>query len=279
MLQELLIKDFAIIEDLRLEFGPGLNLITGETGAGKSIIIDALQTLLGAKSSPENVRDGSKESVLEGTFLIPPAFPLREKYLALHYINENDQEIIVRRIISATGKSKSYLNGNMINQAALAELSDLLLEIHGQNQQISLFKKSVQLSLLDSYAGLEETVFEFERLFYDWTRTASSLRKLKESEEKEKEKRSFLKFQVEELESAGLNPDEEIRLEEERRLLVKSEFLKAKSENAYYLLSENEENSVLSSLQTIQKEISEISVIDSRGMPLLQKPKRLSGEY
>jgi DNA repair protein RecN (Recombination protein N) len=159
MLQELLIKDFAIIEEIRIEFGPGLNLITGETGAGKSIIIDALQALLGSKVSVENIREGAKESIIEGTFLVPEPFPLREKYQNLHYLEEGDDELIVRRIISGTGKSRSYLNGNMVNLSALSELSELLLEIHGQNQQIALFKKSVQLCLLDSYAGIKQSEF------------------------------------------------------------------------------------------------------------------------
>jgi DNA repair protein RecN (Recombination protein N) len=270
MLQELLIKDFAIIEEIRIEFAPGLNLITGETGAGKSIIIDALQALLGSKVSIENIREGAKESVIEGTFLVPDPFPLREKYQSLHYLDEDDEQLIVRRIISATGKSRSYLNGNMVNLSALSELSELLLEIHGQNQQISLFKKTVQLFLLDSYAGIEAERFSFEKLYQEWSRVSASLRKVIESDEQARARGSFLKFQVDELESASLEAGEETRLEIEREILSQSEFLKSRSESAFHLLSEDEEHAVLTSLQRIQKDISDLKSVDPKGDPIYQ---------
>jgi DNA repair protein RecN (Recombination protein N) len=270
MLQELYIKDFAIIQELRLEFAKGLNLITGETGAGKSIIIDALQLLLGGKGAQETIPEGAKESIIEGRFLIPSSFPLKEKYIDLNYLQDNDQEIVVRRIISVSGKNRSYLNGNMVNLATLSELSDSLLEIHGQNQQISLFKKSVQLSLLDAYAGLEETRESYEKIFNQWNGLSASLLELMEKEEEKKSKRSFIQFQVEELELANLDPQEEVHLILEKEILSKSEFLKTRSEEAYHILFGREENAVLNDLQTVCRSLAELSAIDPRAEAILQ---------
>ncbi len=270
MLQELYIKDFAIIQELRLEFGKGLNLITGETGAGKSIIIDALQTLLGGKGFQDTIREGAKESIIEGRFLIPSFFPLKEKYIDLNYLQDDDQEIVVRRIISGSGKNRAYLNGNMVNLATLSELSDALLEILGQNQQISLFKKSVQLALLDSYAGLEETRESYEKLFNQWNNLSASLLELEEKEEEKKSKRIFLQFQVEELELANLDPEEEARLIFDKEILSQSEFLRTRSEEAYHILSGREENAILTDLQTVSRSLADLSAIDPRVETILQ---------
>lgn len=270
MLQELYIKDFAIIRELRLEFGAGLNLITGETGAGKSIMIDALQTLLGAKASQEAIGEGAKESVIEGRFLIPFPFSLKKKYIELNYLQDDDQEIIVRRILSHSGKSRAYLNGNMVNLSILSELSEALLEIHGQNQQISLFKKSFQLSLLDDYAGLGETRESYESIYNQWNSLSASLRNLEEREEEKKSRRSFLQFQVEELESAKLDPEEEARLILEKEILSKSEYLRARSEEAYHILTGREEYAILTDLQTVYRSLAALSEIDPRVEAIMQ---------
>ncbi|MBI1819071.1 MAG: DNA repair protein RecN [Nitrospirae bacterium] len=269
MLLELHIKDFAIIQELRLEFEKGLNVITGETGAGKSIIIDALQALLGGKGFQDHIREGTKEAVIEGKFLIPPHFPLKEKYQELNYLQKDDPEIIVRRIISSSGKSRSFLNGEMVNLSSLSELSDCLMEIHGQNHQTSLFKKSTQLFMLDAFGGLKPLAAGYETAYRKWTKAVQTLQELESKENEKEAKRSFLRFQVNELESAGLLPDEEVQLSQESEVLSKSETLRLKSEEAYHLLVEDE-TAVLTHLQKINRLLSDLFLIDPQVEPMMQ---------
>ncbi|MBI1821607.1 MAG: DNA repair protein RecN [Nitrospirae bacterium] len=270
MLQGLHIKDFAIIHDLHLDFGKGLNVITGETGAGKSIIVDALQTLLGGKGFQENIREGATEALIEGNFVLPPDFPLKEKYRNLHYLSEDEDEIVVRRLISSSGKNKSFLNGNLVNLSLLSELSEALLEIHGQNHQTSLFKKHTQLLLLDSFAGLIPLKRDYETLYQKWNNLLQKIQDLEKIEEEKKSKRSFLLFQIEELESANLSPDEELNLIREKEILSQSEFLKTKSAEAYHLLFEKEESAVLTNLQQIDRLINDLFSVDPQTEPMVQ---------
>jgi DNA repair protein RecN (Recombination protein N) len=269
MLLELHIKDFAIIQELRLEFEKGLNVITGETGAGKSIIIDALQALLGGKGFQDHIREGTKEAVIEGKFLIPPHFPLKEKYQELKYLQKDDQEIIVRRIISFSGKSRSFLNGEMVNLSSLSELSECLMEIHGQNHQTSLFKKSTQLFMLDAFGGLKPLAAEYETAYRKWTKAVQTLQELVRKENEIEAKRSFLRFQVNELEAAGLLPDEEGHLNQESEILSKSETLKLKSEEANHLLVEDD-TAVLIYLQKINRLLSDLFLIDPQVEPMME---------
>lgn len=271
MLHEIQIKNFTVISNIRVSFGKGLNILTGETGAGKSIVIDALQVLLGGKGFLEYIREGEDEAVLEGLFSLSPGFSSLKKLEDLEYLRAGEDQIIIRRVLSSHGKSKAYLNDRMIPVSFLAELSEDLLEVHGQNDQLYLFKNSVQLSLLDEFAGAGSLKKSYQNAFDTWIEGQKALQRLQTDKKNFNEKKTLLEFQREELSEAGFSPDEEEKLAREKSILSQTGLLKRHSTDAFDVLSGGDGGGgVLSGLLGAEKLVRELSQLDSSLEPAVE---------
>jgi len=197
MLAELHVSHFAIIDDLQLIFHPGFNVLTGETGAGKSIIIDAIELLLGGKSSQEMVRAGERLARVEGIFELDGQHAERVRtWLQQHELDEEDGQIILAREVRRGGRSVSRINGRAVSQALLSELGDMLVDIHGQGQHLSLLKVRTHIDLLDEYAGLSSQRAVVSGLVSELRQVRSELAHLRRSAREIAQRIDLLSYQV-----------------------------------------------------------------------------------
>lgn len=247
MLAELNISNFAIIDKLYLRLGPGFNALTGETGAGKSIIIDALGALLGSKIGPEFVRHGAPSARVEGMFDLTslPAEPLQ----ALRNLlmdgglsdteDGSDDSIIVTREINPSGRTVARVNGRMVNLPTLQQIGELLVDVHGQSEHVSLLRSATHIDLLDQYAGLSRERREMAELVTRLRAIQKELRDLQRDERELARRADLLTYQVEEIEKAGVQPDEDAELGMERGRLANAERLSSLCDQIYALLIES----------------------------------------
>ena len=241
MLSELHVSNFAIIEDLHLVFHPGFNVMTGETGAGKSIIIDAIELLLGGKSSQEMVRAGERAARVEGIFELDGDHAERvQAWLQERGLDEDAGQVILAREVRRGGRSVARINGRAVAQAALAELGDMLVDIHGQGQHLSLLKPRTHIDLLDEYAGLRSQRAQVAELAAELRQVRAELAQLRQNAREIARRLDLLSYQVQEIDEAGLSPEEEEALEKERRRLVNIEALMSETATLEALLSEGE---------------------------------------
>ncbi|MDE2666368.1 MAG: DNA repair protein RecN [Acidobacteriota bacterium] len=261
MLKFLEIRDFALVDHLSLEFREGLNLLTGETGSGKSIIVDALGLLAGAKARAEMVRTGSGKATVSGCFEGVERLrgPLEESGL------EFDPEgVIVRREVVADGRGRAYVNNQMVPVAFLRKLGTHCVDIHGQSDQQSLFSRDSQLQWLDLYGGHQGPRAEVEDLYARLERGWEQVRRLKLSEQERLRAIDLLSFQVDEIRKAALSsPDEESQLLEERRLLSNADRLFQAAHQAYAHLYESED-SIGARLRQTGRLLEELESLDAR---------------
>ncbi len=255
MLKELHVKNFAIINELRVNFEPGLNVLTGETGAGKSIIIGALGIVLGQRAYTEMIKTGAKEATVEAFFDV-------EDHPALNEMGINSSGgIIIRRVVSSSGKTKAYINDNMVSVQSLAALGKTLVDIHGQNEHQSLLSADNQMRLLDRFGGLDGLRAEFAGAFHEAEALRKKIEDLKAGARAAVQKLDLLKFQANEIESADLEAGEDAKLEDERAILSNLGRLTERSEAAYGELY-GSEGSALERLQSAVSALREMSSID-----------------
>jgi DNA repair protein RecN (Recombination protein N) len=169
VLTELRIRNFAIIDEIGLEFADGFMVFTGETGAGKSILVDAVDLLVGGRGSADLIRAGAEEAEVSGVFALPPTSPVARLLLEQDFIGPGENELILRRILSRAGRNRVHVNGRPATLAVLQSLRGLLVDIHGQHEHQSLFKTAVQLDLLDDFGGLGAARAEYTGVFTAWT--------------------------------------------------------------------------------------------------------------
>lgn len=238
MLAELSIKNFAIIESLTISFEKGLTVLTGETGAGKSIIIDAIHLLAGARGSSEFVRYGEKRAELEALFLLDedkhPVYERCEEF----GIDVSDGMIILRRDMSSSGKSICRINGKLVTIAVLREVGQLLVDIHGQHDNQELMNEENHLSLLDQYGGKEikAELVAYSELYQRYDGLKRKIRQLSENEQEMAHRLDLLKFQLEEIENAELQPKEDELLQEEKHQISNYEKIYDSLNNSYNAL-------------------------------------------
>ena len=185
MLTSLRIGNYVLIEDGRIEFHPGLNVVTGETGAGKSIMLNALGLLLGERSSSADVRDPGQDAVVEAAFELDPASPAaREVRLALEAggIPQENDTLLVRRVLSPGGRNRIFLNNTQCLLKQLREIGALLVDIHGQHEHQSLLRKSASLPLLDAFGDSSPLLERYRGLYVEWTARRDQLARLDENE-------------------------------------------------------------------------------------------------
>jgi DNA repair protein RecN (Recombination protein N) len=264
MLKELGIKNFAIIDQLRVEFGPGLNVFTGETGAGKSIVVDALNLALGERASGDLIRTGSDEAVVEAAFELNSHAPaavrsiLREQGIDLG----PGEDLVVRRVISAGGKNKVYVNGSLATLATLSAIGAHLADIHGQHEHQSLLAVEQQLDLLDAYGGLLPLRSAFADLFRRYHGLRSELAAIEAGEREKAQREDLLRYQASEIEGAKLTAGEDDELAAEQRVLANAEKLAglaAAADEALYA----SDGSVLAGLRRALMGLRDIAAIDA----------------
>ncbi|RHW41127.1 DNA repair protein RecN [Neobacillus notoginsengisoli] len=238
MLTELSIKNFAIIEALSVSFKKGLTVLTGETGAGKSIIIDAIHLLVGGRGSSEFVRHGEEKAEIEGLFLLDDSkHPCIEK--ASEYgIEIEDSMVVLRRDISQTGKSVCRINGKLVTISILREIGGTLVDIHGQHEHQELMNEALHLPLLDQFGQQEITPYldSYRNVYQQYEETIGKLRKLNENEQKMAHRLDLIQFQVEEISNACLKPNEDEELGDEKQKLVNFEKIFESAQTGYLAL-------------------------------------------
>ena len=231
MLTDLNIKNVAIIDNLHVEFGNGLNVLTGETGAGKSIIIDAIELLLGGRATSDLIRAGAEEATVEALFDISSRPEL------LEFLEESGIEVedglLLKRVVARNGRNRVFIGGGLSTASLLAELARRLINIYGQHESQTLLKAENHLLLLDGFACCDSLREEFSKLHAELRRTESELCALEEGERDREKRIDLLSFQLEEIAAAALKPDEDSELEAERRVLSNAERLFSVSQGAY----------------------------------------------
>ncbi|MGK9476445.1 DNA repair protein RecN [Melioribacter sp. OK-6-Me] len=260
MLKSLYIKDYALIEEIEIEFHGGLNIITGETGAGKSILIDAMGLLLGDRASSEVVRKGAIKSIVEGIF------DVKGHQKVINLLSENDIEIyddlIVRREISVKGTNRCFLNDSPVSLSLIKDIGNYLVDLHGQHEHQSLLRISTHIELIDEFANNESMLNKYKQNLTLLKNEIAKYEELVSKEDALKEKYELYSFQLKEINEVDPQPGEEETLEKELNLLENSEQLIELSEEIYHLLYE-EENSVHDRINYIKNRIAELTKIDS----------------
>ncbi len=277
MLLELNIRDFAIIDRLQLQLSPAFNVLTGETGAGKSIIIDALGTLRGEKVDPSFVRAGSTIARVEGVFALldcPDVAPVLEEYGLL---DEGDDQVIVTREINAqTGRSVARINGRAVNSATLREVGGRLVDIHGQHEGVSLFNTRTHLEVLDRYGSLLPLRAEVGAIVDKLREVRTELATLRRSEARRQDRIEELQYQIEEITAAKLRVGEEEELARERKLLQNASRITALANGVYARLTQGEEGrrggqAVVDGLSNVASSIEELCRYDPALAPTLEQ--------
>lgn len=270
MLRELHIRNLAIIDDLTIEFDKGLNVLTGETGAGKSIIIDALSLALGERASSELIRSGEKEAVVEAFFDILPDFFDESTIQFLNDIGiEINEGIILKRIISSHGRGRAYINNCMINIQGLSDLSRAIIDVHGQYEHQSLLSKETQLRMLDAYGGLTHESQEIRKLYERLSGLKKDLLSLTEKEKERAQRLDILRYQVNEIKGADLRIGEEEELLEEEKILGNTLRLTELASRAYDSLYLSDA-SCITTLSRIVSDLKEIANIDRTALDALK---------
>jgi DNA repair protein RecN (Recombination protein N) len=262
VLRELYMTNFTLIDELRVEFGPGLNVLTGETGAGKSIIIDALGLALGMRGDAEQIRTGANGATVEAAF--DHCDEAARGLLADSEIEcPSDEFLLVRRVLLREGKSKAYLNGRLSSSAWLRSLGELLVDVHGQHQGVALTQPSRQRLLLDAYAGLTGEVAGFRELYSRRQTLRGEMDALRAGEREKTQRLDQLQYQRGEIAAARLAEGEEEERIQERTILMHAERLHAAAHLGYEGLY-GEQGSVAGRLTAIVSKLKEAQRIDSR---------------
>jgi len=264
MLLELRIRNFAIIEELNLSFSRGLNIITGETGAGKSIILNAVHLLLGDKAGEELIRSSEEEASIEALFDISSNREIKdriqEKAPKLHGTGEGDS-FLVRRMLSRSGRGKVFLNENLITLGMLSEVGEKLLSIYGQHEHQSLQRMETHIDILDEFGGLLGLRGEFQDHFEQLLSLSEEVKRIREEKERGARERELMAFQLKEIEGSGIRIGEEEALKEERRVLSHARRLMDFTHTFEEVLCEGE-GSALEKVQSILRQGREMVGID-----------------
>ncbi len=264
MLTLLKIKNIALIEELEIEFAKGLNLLTGETGSGKSIIVDSLGALTGGRVSSDLIKEGEKAAQIEGLFTIKAAAGLHELFYESGIDSEDADEIdlIVRRELAVNGRNRIFVNNQLVTQNFLKKIGGFLVDIHGQGEQTTLFNPANHLEILDEYADLGKERSKLAEKYALMSGIRRELENLREDEAQKLQLLDILRFQVDEIRKINPQPDEEDLLEEEKRRLNNIEKLSTLSDESYALLYENEA-ATLTTLEKAIRRVNELSEYES----------------
>jgi len=260
MLQQVRVRNYAIIDEVELELDGGMTVLTGETGAGKSILVDALGLVLGDRADASAVRHGADRAE------ITAAFDLSDRQEVARWLSEQDMdadgECVVRRIISGEGRSKAYVNGCPVTLPVLRALGEMLVEIHGQHEHQTLTRRPVQRQLLDTYGGHQRELGAVAGAFADWESTRVRLERLREANDSRDDRLDLLRYQVRELEGLGLEPGEAAALAAEHLRLSNVERLATAAGEAFQLVYDDESGSAQQRLARALQVLESITDVD-----------------
>jgi DNA repair protein RecN (Recombination protein N) len=268
MLIRLQIRDFAIIEAIELELRPGLTVLTGETGAGKSILVDALQLLAGGRGGPEMIRHGAERADIAATFDLRKSPAGLTRWLEEQSIEGSD-ELIIRRVVAADGRSRAYLNGQSVPVQLLREAGSILIDIHGQHEFQSLTRSAAQRELLDAYGGLEALAGQVGIAYRVWREMLERTLELETRARDREAKLDLLKYQVGELEALRLQPGEVERLNEEWARLTNRGRLAEAAHTALAALSQAEEGNAQAHVSRALQSLRAGAGIDTKLAPVV----------
>lgn len=262
MLKSLRIKNYALVDQLEVDFQPGLNIISGATGAGKSIIVGAVNLILGERASSEAVRTGFDRASIEAVFRLQDDPALKDLLARLGMVLQDDV-FIIRREISSRGQNKCFLNDRLITLATLKSIGDRLADLHGQHEHQSLLNVERHIEYLDDYASLGEIKARVSQTFHLLKKKRRDLEELRSGKSRDEERRKLYQFQIQEIEKSNLSQDEEGKLGEQRKVLENAEALFEATSNLYHQLYEAE-GSILDKLTSMSRELKKSHQIDSR---------------
>jgi DNA repair protein RecN (Recombination protein N) len=265
MLLELRIKNFAIIDELSLSFSKGFNILTGETGAGKSIILNAVHLLLGDKTNEEWIRSSEEEASVEALFDISGNLEAKGKIKdkAPHLKGEGEEDsLFIRRVVSRSGRGKVFINGNLATLGVLSEVGEGLLSIYGQHEHQSLQRVETHIDILDEFGGLFGLREQFQKQYQEFASLSEEVEKIQAEKERRARERELMAFQSKEIEASGIQTGEEASLKEERTLLTHAkklmDFAHVSEETLY-----SDEGSAIERIQRILHQGREMAAIDS----------------
>ena len=266
MLKSFEVKDYALIEHISVEFGSGLNIITGETGAGKSILIDAMSLLLGERASTEVVRKGAQKSFVEGIFNVKG----NRKVKSILEENEVDfsDELIIRREISLKGSNRCFINDTPVNLNLVKDIGNLLVDLHGQHEHQSLLRTETHIDYLDEFGDYKELLLNYKKVYSELLNKQNELKEFREKESSIKEKKDFYSFQIKEIDNISPQENEDEILNEELKILESSERLAELTSEVYQLLYESE-NSIQSSFSKVKSLVQKLTKIDKSFISLI----------
>ena len=261
MLLEISIKNFAIIQSISLNFEEGMTVLTGETGAGKSIIIDAMNMMLGARATTDVIRHGAPKAEIEGLFSVENSHALQMIFDEQGI--ELGDEIIIRREILQNGRSVSRVNGQMVNLSVLRSIGQYLVDIHGQHDQEELMRPQLHIQMLDGFgeADFLELKQAYQTNFDAYRKMRKQLLEIKKNQEEHKARIEMLEFQMAEIESASLQPGEDLKLNQERDKLLNHKHIADTLTNAYTML-DNEEFSSLANVRSAMNDMESLEEYD-----------------
>ena len=261
MLLEISIKNFAIIEAISLNFEKGMTVLTGETGAGKSIIIDAMNMMLGARATTDVIRHGAPKAEIEGLFSVENSHALQMIFDEQGI--ELGDEIIIRREILQNGRSVSRVNGQMVNLSVLRSIGQYLVDIHGQHDQEELMRPQLHIQMLDGFGDADflELKKAYQTNFDAYRKMRKQLLEIKKNQEEHKARIEMLEFQMAEIESASLQPGEDLKLNQERDKLLNHKNIADTLTNAYTML-DNEEFSSLANVRSAMNDMESLEDYD-----------------
>lgn len=261
MLEHLAIKDFVIVESLELDIAPGLTVLTGETGAGKSVLLDALGFVLGDRADSGAIRHGCERADVTVRFRVEQ-LPAAKTWLQEHDL-ESDHDCLLRRTLTQDGRSRAYINGNNVPVQSLRELGELLVDIHGQNVHQSLLKSTVQRTTVDEYAGHAALLAKVAAAHQRWRQLETEYQTLHATLAERDARLNLLRYQVQELQTLDLRDGELAELDQEHARLANASRLLQGSEQAVQMLYENEEASLCTSIDKLIVDIEQLAHYDT----------------
>lgn len=266
MLENLQIKNFALIDSCNIDFSNGFTVLTGETGAGKSILIGALSFLLGGKASIDQIRTGAKEAIVSGSIAINPKCKEAFAWLEERAIDLEDSSVLLRRVLKDTGKSATWIQNTPVTRTELAEFTSFLFDIHGQHEHQALMYPQNHRKYLDSYVGIEDEVEAFTTMYSSLVEKRKQLESLSTSDSEKKEKIMLLSFAIEEIEKSKLKAFEDEELATEESKLLQYEQLYSDVDNCVSMLSSGE-GTILSMIKKMNGNLTRASEIDKELFP------------